>query len=172
MLRDVRKEFADLDTALTVLPKLPRRFQQISDTVLRKCKRPLKRQWLAVIRGQARLRIERVHVRGTAMHKQENHSLGPRREMRLLSARADQLVDRRRAFCPSKRCQAHQAKPASRALQGDTVSTAERRCRSFMLSSVYVNKVVRGDQRTAKTRPRKQASLVSRKISPEISARN
>ena len=64
------------------LPKLPRRFQQIADAVLRERERPLERQRLAVVRGQPRLGIERVHVRRTAVHEQENDSLRTRGEMR------------------------------------------------------------------------------------------
>ena len=89
MLGDIRKQIADLDAALPVLPELPGRLQQVPDAVFGERQRPLKRQRLAMILRQPRLGIEGVHVRRTAVHEQEDHALGPRRENAAAWAPAD-----------------------------------------------------------------------------------
>jgi hypothetical protein len=82
-LRNVGKQFTDLDATLAVLLELPRRLEQIArggelDTRLGK------RQVLAVALLQFRLRVEGVDLRGAPLHEQENDALGPRGEVRIL----------------------------------------------------------------------------------------
>ncbi len=65
--RDVRKQLAHRQTALAVLSKLPRRFEQCSDLVELPWR--VKRQWFAVHLCQLRFGVKRVDVRHAAVHE-------------------------------------------------------------------------------------------------------
>ena len=82
-LANVRQRFADLDPALPVWPELERRRHEAG------------RVWLLVnLAGrlgvfvflQRRLGVERVDMRRAAVHEQEDHPLGPGREVRSTGA--------------------------------------------------------------------------------------
>ena len=93
--RDVRKEFAHRQAALAVLLELPRRLQQVARRIELHA-RLGKRQRLAVVTIEQRLRIERVHLRRPAGHEQKDDSLGPREKMRRLRCERVEIVSRRR----------------------------------------------------------------------------
>ncbi len=80
-LGDVREQLTDLDAALTVLAKLPRRLQQIAHAPLGEREGPLERERLPMVLRQPRFGVEGVHVGRPAVHEQEDHTLGARREM-------------------------------------------------------------------------------------------
>ena len=75
LTRQMRKQFRDPGTALSVLRKLERRAEQFAF---------LPGAFLAGVLRELRLRIERVHLRGPAVHEQHDHPPGARRKVRRL----------------------------------------------------------------------------------------
>ena len=80
VLGDVRKQFAHLDAALAVLLELERRLKRRAGVALGL--QIVHRQRLAVQFGQRRLRIERIHVRRSAIREDVNDALGLGRKVR------------------------------------------------------------------------------------------
>ena len=78
---DVRKEVADFNAAVTVLPELPRRCQQVAGPSKLEL-RFGERQWLAIHLCEFRLRVERVNMRHPAVHEQEDDPLRSGGEVR------------------------------------------------------------------------------------------
>src|SRR5205085_2593389 len=92
---DLRKQLTHLKSRLSMLTKLPRRAQQISLLAYIEFWRRL-----AVALSQTWFGIERVDVRWSAGHEQENHPLGARREVRQLrSQRILFILQGRRRGC-------------------------------------------------------------------------
>jgi hypothetical protein len=82
-LRDMRKEVADVDSALSVTTKPKRRAEHAPRTARRRELRCGDRHAdrLAVLAVEARLGIERVHLRGAAVHVEKDDAGRPGRVM-------------------------------------------------------------------------------------------
>ena len=70
---DAGKQLANLDAALAVLLERERRAKGRAGLALG---REVQRNGLAVVLGELGLRVERVDLRRTTVHKQKNHALG------------------------------------------------------------------------------------------------
>ena len=77
---DVGQQLADLDARLPTLLELEGRGQQIAGLGADELGHFEGNGW--PLRSQLRLRIEKIDMRGSARHEQENHPLGPGRVMR------------------------------------------------------------------------------------------
>ena len=80
MLRDVREQVADFNAAVAVLLELPRAAQGVTDVVeLRGF--DLCGEWLPIVFGKPRFRVERIDLRYATIHVQEDDVFGSRLEM-------------------------------------------------------------------------------------------
>jgi hypothetical protein len=92
--------------------EVPLRLHQRPGGVVVERQRPLDRQRLAVVRVEARLGVERVDARRAAVHEQEDHALGLRREVRRARPHCHRIL---RRGTPVVREQAGQAEHAEAA---------------------------------------------------------
>ena len=92
LIGDVREQIAHFDSALAARRKLPVGPLQKNLFVAGPIAsfRMIKNHLLPMVGNQLRLGIERINVRNSATHEQENHRLGLRRKMRV--ARCDRVV--------------------------------------------------------------------------------
>ena len=139
------------NSSLTAMPLCPYLrncqgdFSRLPDAVFGKSERAFERQRLAVVAGQARLGIERVHVRGTAVHEQKDHALGLGRKVRLLWRKWIGRGCRQRRFAKTDARPMRPKPQAERCSKYFATDGMESLDPSY-LSSVYVDKVVRCDQ--------------------------
>ena len=116
VLSDMRKQIADPRPALAVLPKLPRRLQQVSGR-RRENSRLRKRQRLPMIPFEQRLVIERVDLRRPTVHEEKNDS--PRLRWKQRSLRSERIRRARRVRLQEVR-QRERPEPARRSAQHST----------------------------------------------------
>ena len=89
-LADLRKQVADRDAALAVMAEFPRAAQHVADVVeLRRVRLDLDR--LPVLAVEPRLGVERVDLRRSAVHEQEDDARGLGRKVRGPGRPADSL---------------------------------------------------------------------------------
>ena len=72
----VRKKAADFETALAVLGELKRRLHQVADGAIVRADDHVALVRRAVVFRQRRFGIERIHLAGSPVHKQEDDVLG------------------------------------------------------------------------------------------------
>ena len=103
---NVRENLADMRAAFAVLLKLKRRFEQVAGR-RRNDAGQSKRQRLTMIAFEQRFVIERIDLRRTAVHEQENDLFRPRRVMR----RSGGEAIGGRTFVTQQRCQRQATEP-------------------------------------------------------------
>lgn len=117
MLCQLRPQFTEPRSALTVLPESPRGIQNLPVTrsILQFNIQSIQTanwQWLSMPFPQSRLWIKRIHLRYATVHEQEQHALGARRVMR---KHAPRRCGPGNLVCKCMKCQ--RTKPARRTLQ-------------------------------------------------------
>ena len=111
-LADMRKQVADRDAALAVVPEFPGAAEHVADIVeLRRMGLDLDR--LPVLAVETRLGIKRVHLRWPAVHEQEDHARRLGREVRRLGRERVRRRASMRRDCFRRRVADRRRKPAS-----------------------------------------------------------
>src|SRR5690242_541547 len=137
MLGYLGEKIADPNAALTMLPKTPRRGEQVPrrgklNTRLGKRKR------FTIVAREQRFWIERVDVRWPPFHKHENDPLGPRSEMRRL--RCKRIRGRfRPRFVGQQAGKCKRAEPHRRVPQETPTRNRKRHIRTIKHHWTYTN---------------------------------
>ena len=152
-LTDMRKQVADRDAALAVIPELPGAAEHVADVVeLRRVGLDLDR--LPVLAVETWLGVERVHLRWPAVHEQEDDARGLGRKVRGLWAPADLSPTGWRAGTDSAGAspRAPQTPASERATRGPATQTRRPSAAACLVGSVQVRESVRSAWRFREAR--------------------